>query len=103
MLEKPAFALDASTVTCEGAVGSDDAVTRYDDSDRVGAVGETDCSDGVGSANLFGQLSVRDGCAVRDLAECAPYVALEWCASCSYGELVYRGKFSIKVSLHYIG
>ena len=88
MLEKPAFALDASSVAGKGAVGSDDAVTRHDDSDWIGTVGETDCSDGVRSADLFGKVSVRDGCAVRDLSQCAPDLALEWCARCSYGEFV---------------
>src|ERR1700722_12876396 len=103
MLQKPAFALDASAVTCEGAIGSDDAVTRHDDSDRVGAVCETDCSDGVGSADLFGQLSVRDGCAVRDLSQRAPYLTLEGRASCAYGELVDCLELSCKVTLHHVG
>ena len=103
MLQEPAFALDASAVACEGAVGSDDAVTGDDYSDGVGAVGESDGPDGFRPADLFGQLSIGDGCAVWNLSQRAPDLALKWRASCAYRELVYRGKLSCEVTLHHVG
>ena len=77
VIEEPALALDAAAIAGEGAVGPDHAMTGDDHADGVGAVGQADSANGAGPADARGKLRVGDCGPARDLAEGAPYLALE--------------------------
>src|ERR1700730_14507355 len=77
MFEEPLLAFHTAAVAGEGAVGSDDAVTGNDDSDGIGAVGETDGADWGGAADAAGELAVGGGGAERNLSQSLPYLTLK--------------------------
>ena len=58
MFQKPALAFDAAAVSGERTVGSDHSVTRDDNADRVRTVGEANCPDSYGPADLLGEFCV---------------------------------------------
>src|SRR6185437_858025 len=77
MRQEPALALDAAAIAGERAAGADDTMTGYDDADGIGAIGEADGADRLGAADAPRQLAVGQRGAARDLAQRAPYQALE--------------------------
>src|SRR4051795_3982961 len=80
-LEQGLLALDAAGVAGQRAVGTDHAVARDDDRDRVAAVGQADgARGGVGLAEPPRDLAVRRGVAVADREQLAPDRALELAA-----------------------
>ena len=56
MLQEPAFALDTTAVACERTIGPDHAVTGHHNSDRIGAIGKSNCPHGVWPADPLGEL-----------------------------------------------
>src|SRR6185295_19469007 len=75
--QKPALALDPTAVARQAAVGADDAMARYDDDDRVRAVGETDRADGVGASDGRCELPVARRRACRNASQRGPHETLE--------------------------
>ena len=81
MIEQPAFAFDAAAVSGKGAIRSDHPVTRHDDSDGIGTVGESDSADRGGTADALGETAVGDRGSARYLAQGLPDLPLEWSPS----------------------
>src|SRR5580698_9822121 len=52
-------------------------MTRNNDRDRVGAIGTSHRAEGVGRSDASRQFAVRDGLAIRNIAELAPDAAVE--------------------------
>src|SRR4030095_5249998 len=75
--EQPPLAFNAAAITRQAAVGSDDAMTRHDDSDRVVAVCETDRSGRARSVDALREPSIAFCPAKRDIAHRAPDRPLE--------------------------
>src|SRR6266566_7792651 len=97
MFKKPSLAFHAAAVAGEGAVRADDAVTGNDDANGIGAIGETDCPDGGGAADAFGEFAIGDGGAERNLSQSLPNLTLKGRAVGFYGQVVDRGKGSGEV------
>src|SRR2546422_11640592 len=75
--EQSLLALDAPAIAAERAVGSDDPVTGDHQRRRVGRAGARHGPRGARPADRPGDLRVRAGAAVRDLAERFPHALLE--------------------------
>ena len=76
-IEQRLFDRQPAAVAGERSVAADDAVTRNDDRDRIGSVGETDGAHRFGIADAPRELSVAGGLAVRDIAQRAPHLLLK--------------------------
>src|SRR2546422_201109 len=75
--EQSLLALDAPAIAAERAVGSDDPVTGDHQRRRVGRAGARHGPRGARPADRPGDLRVRAGAAVRDLAERFTHALLE--------------------------
>lgn len=102
MLQEPALALQSAAVAGERAICSDHAMAGDDDADGVGAVRETNGSDGVGPVDLAGQLSIRDRGALGDLPQFLPDAALEFRAARLGWDLVDRIDIAREVAIHFV-
>jgi hypothetical protein len=58
VFQKPALAFDTAAVSGERTVGSDHSVTGDDNADGVRTVGEANCPDRGGPADLLGEFCV---------------------------------------------
>src|SRR5882757_7897704 len=98
MLQKPSLAFDAAAIASERATRSDDAVTGNDDSDGIGAVGETDCAHCSGAADAARELAVGDGGAERNLSQSLPYLTLKGRAVSFDRQVVDGGEVSGEIA-----
>ena len=100
--EEPAFAFDSSSVTRERAVSSDHPMTGDDDRDGICAIGQAYGSDGFGTTDASGDVRIGASLSSRDCLECAPNIALKYCALGGGGQLVEASGVSIEVALQLI-
>src|SRR5260370_15986714 len=103
MFQEPSLAFHTSAVAGEGAIGSDDTVTRHHNPDGIWAVGQTDCPDCGWPADLFGEFRIRDRGAACDLSQSAPYLALKGRAVGLDGQVFDCRKISAEVASDHIG
>ena len=75
--QEPALTLDAAAVAGEQTIGANHAVARYDDSDRIRAVGKADRADSVRPADSGGQRGVGGRRATGDFPQGMPYIPLK--------------------------
>src|SRR3954468_10570771 len=80
VFEQPAFALEATAVTREGAIRTDDAVARDDHGDGVGAVRGAYGTDSIRVADGSRQVRVRRRATSANQAKRFPHALLEGCA-----------------------
>jgi hypothetical protein len=52
-------------------------MARNDDRDRIGAIGASHCARGVGRSDAPREFAVRDGLAIRNVAQLAPDALME--------------------------
>ena len=77
MIQQPALAIEPAAVSSERSVAADDAVTRQDDSDGIGAIGSADGADGCGRANFPCQIRIRRGRTGGNRSQRLPHALLE--------------------------
>jgi hypothetical protein len=80
VFEEPFLALDASTISDEFSIGSDDSVTGNNDDDGVFIVGSTDRSYGFRISSEDCLFFVTSGFSIRDFFEGFPGLFLEFCS-----------------------
>jgi hypothetical protein len=103
VVQQPALALNAAAVAGEGAVRTNDPVTRNDDCDRIRSVGESDGADCRGAADALGEFTVRSRRTAGNLAQSPPDFALKCGASGLDGQIVDDTKVSGEVTGDCIG
>src|SRR2546422_1515046 len=77
MVEQPALSLQATAVARESSIGADDPMTRDDDGNRVGAVGQPHRTSAVPETQPACNRAVRRRLAGRDFEETCPYTTFE--------------------------
>src|SRR5207244_2095435 len=77
VIEQPSFAFYAAAIAGERAVRADHPMTRHDDANRIGPIGQTNRSNGSRTSKLRRQRTIGQGLAGRDRGESGPYAALE--------------------------
>ena len=82
MDQQKIFAFKPARKPCERAVDSHHAMARHDDGVRVLANGCTYGANGVGIANVVGDVAIRAGVAVGNALQGVPHSALKWGAPC---------------------
>src|SRR5271170_5879551 len=70
--EQPTLSRQTAAIARQLAAGANDAVTGNHDSDRIGAIGETNGALRVGSAEARGELAIRAGPRGRYLRQGSP-------------------------------
>jgi hypothetical protein len=74
-------------------------MTGHDDSNRIGAIRETNGSHSLGASDLLRKLSIRNDGAAGDSPEFIPNAALKECASRFDRYIVYRFNATRKVTI----
>ena len=97
VVKQPAFALNASAVSREGAVGPDNTMAWHHHANRVGAIGKADSTNGSGTADAPRELSIRNGGAAGNIAKSLPDLALEGSAGGFHGNVVDGAKITGEV------
>jgi len=77
MIEQPLFAIFATAVSRQAAVGAEHAVTGHDDGDAIVAVCASDGACCSGPANSFAELVVDGGFSERHFEQLVPDALLE--------------------------
>ena len=98
MTEQPFFAGKAAAVAGQRAVGADDAVTRDDDTDGIGAIGEAYGANRGRTADSRGELGVGDCAAAGNGAQSRPHFFLKRCAEGVDGEIVDGFEIAFEVA-----
>lgn len=80
MGQKPLLPPEASPITDHPALSADNAVTRYDDGDRVVMVGLPDCPGRPGHSKRYGHLPIGSRQTERNSEETSPDFLLKGCS-----------------------
>jgi hypothetical protein len=76
-LQEPAFALNSPRIAAQTAVGSPNSMTRYDQAERIFAVGRSNSPPGFGMFDSIGKLCVGNRLAIRYAAQFIPDIELK--------------------------
>src|SRR6185436_14690888 len=78
MVQEPLFIFKTTAIPGQITVLADDAVTGYNDGNRILTIGETHCADGLDVAHADGDGFVRCGFAIRNFEQGIPYLFLKF-------------------------
>ena len=100
-LKQGAFAMEATPISSEAAVGTDHSMARNDDADGVVSVGQPHRPRGSGPADLACDLPIRRGLSIGDIEQGSPDSPLERGSLESEGD-VELGELAIEVGLELV-
>lgn len=98
MGEKPLLAPKPASITGQIAIGTDDAVARDADSDRIGTVREADRAAGRSSTDLPCQRAIAGRRASRNILQRPPHLSLKIRASEFDGQRMQSVSIARKIS-----
>jgi hypothetical protein len=99
MFEQPSLSFQPSAVTRERCIGSDHAMTGYDDANGVGSIRQANSPNRFRASDLSSKITVGDGLPCRNLSQGLPNLALKWCATCLYRQVINGTEVTIEVPL----
>ena len=77
MIQQPAFAVHAASISGKLAIGSDDTVARHYDGHWIRSISQTHRARCSRATDACGQFSIGFSFAGGDVAECGPHLALK--------------------------
>ena len=103
MREQPTLSRQAAAISGQLAARANDAVTGNYDSDRIGAIGETDGALRVWLAEARGELAIRAGPRRRYLRQRGPDRLLKWRTRCRPAYRSQRFQIAGEIGLESFG
>src|SRR5258708_2921919 len=101
--EQPTLSREAAAIARQLAVRANDAVAGNYDSDRIGAIGETNGALRVWPAEARGELAIRAGPRWRYLRQRGPDRSLKWRTRCRPAYRSQRVQIAGKIGLESTG
>ena len=103
MCEQPTLSRETAAIARQLAARANDAVTGNYDSDRIGAIGETNGALRVWLAEARGELAIRAGPRGRYLRQGSPDRSLKWRTRCRPAYRSQRFQFAGEIGLESFG
>jgi hypothetical protein len=88
MRKQPPLALDATAVSRQGSIGTNDAMTRDDDADRVSPVRKPHRANGFWATQRCSQCAITQGLPDWNFPQRGPDAALKLSTACFHKDAV---------------